>query len=508
MIEEAIGAVRALFAPRFRGIDAKLAANASDIVRLQGPVVFSKSGATLQVRVPWDGTNDFATQFNMGVDTGNYAFEFLQSLLIPKASAKTVVTGAQFKSMSDDICPVLINGSYMGGNHGFDAGYTVAMAAHGKTEADIGSVWTSANGSDYVLLKVPSANTLLFCSEYTGVETAPLLKVTLTSPLTHKAGAAHTESIVFSDVSARTQIKPCVNNVAYKVLVNGVFEWDLSLDGWVNCEFVDAVVGYNILHIPSMLTALKADVGTNTNASLFDDSITEKYCRVTFVYRFTRNGAVMVIPTYDFDRSVSLDRMALVQSGTIGTKMYVPDTAAYAGVTVQPAADTHFYDEGWASAEKIPYRYYQFNADLSKGMCLGFCPSIGHGVNAKRALLNTTDAGYFGSNYKMYPYLICGKTLSAGTLIGAVAYMIPLRVIDADFSAVCWYWVGDDIYLMIDAHKTITKRIALPDYMVGRKVAPIDVHANATVYQDIVGAEGLKIGIANDYGYAVLKLTR
>ena len=53
--------------------------------------------------------------------------------------------------------PFTINGLYIGANHG-SQGRKVTASAHGKTSADIGSVWVDEAGKRYDLLRIIDAN--------------------------------------------------------------------------------------------------------------------------------------------------------------------------------------------------------------------------------------------------------------------------------------------------------------------------------------------------------------
>ena len=52
-----------------------------------------------------------------------------------------------FKECQDDICPVALEKTDLGGNHAYDCVDVIIMQEHGKTEADIGSVWKDISGT-------------------------------------------------------------------------------------------------------------------------------------------------------------------------------------------------------------------------------------------------------------------------------------------------------------------------------------------------------------------------
>jgi hypothetical protein len=159
----------------------------------------------------------------------------------------------------------------------------------------------------------------------------------------------------------------------------------------------------------------------------------------------------------------------------------------------------------WRSAGKAPYRYYQFaDNKMDKGMCLAYDRSIGMGHNETR-LKQLDYAGKYAKAQKMYPCLISGGTLSKGTFFDAMAVRIPLYRYDEDLMAAAWYWNGDDIILMLDMDKAVTKEITLPEYMNGKRLEVIDMTSGIEVDQKRILGSKLRLA-ASDCGYLVVRL--
>ena len=106
----------------------------------------------------------------------------------------------------------------------------------------------------------------------------------------------------------------------------------------------------------------------------------------------------------------------------------------------------------------------------------------------------------------MYPRLIANCNLEAGTTITCVAYRLPSYVMDDDFTAINWYWIGDDIYLSLHTDVALDKTVTvLPEYMEGMTVEVIEGSDTFMVNSESVNG-GLSV-TSTDAGYAIIKLS-
>lgn len=69
---------------------------------------------------------------------------------------------------TDECSPMVIHGEDVGGNHGHPCTIRVTAPGHGRTVRDVGTLWQDETGLHFTLLRVDSADTLLFLSENTG----------------------------------------------------------------------------------------------------------------------------------------------------------------------------------------------------------------------------------------------------------------------------------------------------------------------------------------------------
>lgn len=463
-------------------------------------VTVNISGNDVQIRTKWDNTNDIACRTILN-GSENLGFELWGYYTLPKDSGDSVIATTLFKDASDDIAPLRCNGSILGANHGHDRCYTITCSGgHGLTESDIGKTFTDGSSHDFVIITIKSTTKVMVVSPNNS-ETEPLNEYTPTGTMTCNA-----QSFAVTSVT-RGQLRPSENHHSVKVLINGVRE--VSENGVYKGDSVHIVETYDVIRIPDMISFLQEHIGTNTNDTYYSDAITGKYFTMSLDYVFTERCACTVFENIEFATVADLVFVHGTQSMPIGDYYSCPACTDYQMIQ-QRTGDTQpeFSSDKWADADYPADRIYQYtDANQTTGFCVGFNDAFG---NAKPAIRkNQRKSGYiYRTTNKVYPYLVFEYgTTSVGTMISCVAYRLPLNVYDADIPAVGWYYVGDDIYLVVDVQKTVNKMLELPDYMVGRKASVIKSFGTFTLGSEFVGASGLKI-ITTTFGSAVIKLDK
>ena len=107
----------------------------------------------------------------------------------------------------------------------------------------------------------------------------------------------------------------------------------------------------------------------------------------------------------------------------------------------------------------------------------------------------------------MYPYFISNCNLEAGTEISFIAYRIPSYTLDSDFTAINWYWVGDDIYLSLHTDSPVNKTVTvLPEYMNGMTVEVIEGSETFDIKSTTIENGSISVQSSAE-GYALIKLS-
>ena len=454
----------------------------------------------------WTDTQDFVWHATKSQTGYNGYFNICAAYTCPKDNdPNTLPDLSLWKGCGDDICPVNINYTYIGGNHGFLCVDELTVKEHKKTEKDIGSVWLDSNGNTYCLVKVPDQNTLwmVMFNDYNmsnGIMTSGMP----TGTMTHLSNATNTDSIVIES-STVTQLWQCHNNYSLKLFIDGK---EKSLDDNIAYygERCEIITQYDIIYVPAMLQYLMDNVGKNTNDSQHSNDIKESYMTVYVNYQFNKNGSVSTYSSFSVNKNIKVGYLGLVQSMAISETpyTYVPDTI-YDKLTLNNGETQDFTKNTWTSDQKCPYRYYQFaDASADKGMALVYDRSIGFGKNEIR-LPNLIDAGMYYSSKKQYPALISDINLASGQYLDACAVRVPLYKYDDNITSIGWYWIGDDIILMLDSHETVNKDIELPEYMNGYHIEVLDKTNSCNFEQTYIFNNKLRYN-CTDYGYLVIRL--
>lgn len=469
--------------------DIESALNAEEV---SGLVVLTKIGDSIQFRSGF-GENDIAIRASM-YGSHNKSFNFEGYYILPTSiDYNDVASGTLFKTASDDITPIYINDSYRGGNHGDSHIYSLTFTStHGLSEVNIGETWTDSTGTDYVVLQVPSGKILVV-----GAYNESTMQFTPQTPAEPLIKGSN--SISWSSVTS-TQLRPAANNISVKIYNDAGTE--ITDNGIYGGKYFDVSVSYDVPTVQATVAYLKAHIGTNTNLSCGSDDISSKYCTVNNVYRFTERGAVTEYQTVDW-YCTTYARVGFVQSSKIGDYYCVPHTSKYS-ITSYGSTGANIDKSTWNDAGYPPDRFYQFvDQDASAGFCVGYNTECGDAIPAARK--NLTRAMRYETTGKMYPYLKDGN-VDTGSSLSAICYRTPIGSYDDDISAVSWYYIGEDIYVLVDVQKTVNKYLALPGYMNGRKVSIVKTSGNITIPSQFTTAQGLKI-VVDTYGSAVIRLT-
>lgn len=462
-------------------------AKGNDLVKL------TKIGNAIQIKSAM-GENDIAIRADL-FGQHNKSFNFSGYYLVsPDADDKDITSGTLFKTAFDDITPIYFHNSYRGGNHGdSNVRLLTFTTAHGLSVANIGEVWQDASASEFIILQVPS-NTTIMVGKY-DASTLLFASANPTAPLTKGANS------LTWNTSEASQLRPSVNHITVKIFDEEGGE--ITSDGVYGGKYFDVSVSYDIPTVQATVEYLKSNVGNNTNLSCASDEIESKYCTVNNIYRFTERGAITEYQAVDWNCSTYISA-GFIQSAKAGDYYCIPLTSK-SGITLQGSEGINVDNSIWDDAECPPDRFYQFtkqNAEM--GFCIGYNSEYGNAIPTARKSLSR--AGRYETTGKIYPYLKVGN-VAENSVISAICYRTPISRYDDDITAVSWYYIGDDIYLLLDVHKTVNKYINLPSYMNGRKVTLVKTSGSISVQSPFTTAQGVKI-IVDTYGSAIIKLTK
>lgn len=459
-------------------------------------IQMTKSGDTYQFRWPFDG-NTMGWSFinhkseNGGMDGGAFVVG------TEPVDKTQLMTGWFYKSFVDDICPLHYNGSYRGAGHGEDTTWSVVMDGITPAASDIGTVWTDANGRDFVVYTV-TETAFMMISDFTGNDKAPVNKSTPAAPLA--CGQRTASSIT----ATKKMMHPDINNRVFSVTLadNTV----VTVDGVYTSPYIDVYEKYNILNLKDMITVLKANVGSNTASSYYADTISADF-EYTQRYRVQPDGVCTIyfelVPKRE---GLYVDSFGGTQSTPIGEVINIPFTDDYNSLYTMASGEIiDLVPADWEDANFPPYKLSQFRTDYSGryGFEIAYCLDFGDAVPSIRKDINS--AIYIFSSKKMYPYVysaspavdVYGHTISG--------YVARVPVCKRAGYTLMQYEAGGNHYAEIDFCDSFSGVLPIQDFADGTTVTTIKANSKVTSVGNAIVNSGVAI-VSSAYGSVTLRI--
>ncbi|MGN1059577.1 MAG: immunoglobulin-like domain-containing protein, partial [Clostridia bacterium] len=472
--------------------------------------------------------------------TSNNPVDFGQTYLVAEDDTDlwtidTRITG-DTQNTQDEATPFMINGSYIGANHGQNSGMYVTVTGHGLGYADVGSRWTTtvaAEESDPVtinwnLLRIVDENTLLFLSDGTfqkGAYTygfSTQLSASDTMTRVGSAGSLTVESVTVN------QVFPSIRHTkktAYAV--SGGLKWKIEPNTSYDCDYVVIEESYQIIDPSTIAEAVRANAPTGGYTANPDLTVGgEAMMNYNVVYTLLPDGTVLTEVNHEVLKAIRIDSYGLLQypkrtdyAGG-GIYRYLPNTKSFEARAVgQAASETTGFDFSVPTkiigedAAAYPNSYVYRNADcvdtsypnertidfFSDGskdaatFASGYLPV---GMGAKDKLAGIRSGFYFYSSYKAYPRIYQSAMQDGpGTILFGVGYKKLYAGGRSDNMNVYTVPYGDTLYTYVDMFAT-GKSYTLP-----AGYAVVNQSANVTISAGVATANFAE---GDTHGYLVV----
>ena len=459
---------------------------------------------SIYLRTPYTNNHDII-HYMSKYDSENGTFRMWYLYKIPHTNAAHDFTTGRIahKITEDDVPPVNIGGTFIGGGHGCDAVRAVNCASHGKTEADIGSIWLSANGQQYVIVKIADANTLWViynCYGTTSVKNI-FYNIPITSPMTHVSGATNSGNIVFNETPTNMMLTPCVAN--YSVNVFGD-KGEIVGDYLGEVKSLRIVEQYDIISPVDVVNYLVDNVGHNTNESYYNDNI-GKWLTCNLVYEFNcENSACAITASYIVRTAINGYMMgtqcaAISSSGKLNATVF--DTKDHQNIFDMPA-ETISWNVGLWKDENVPAsRVCIYNPTETRSMCIGY-----EQLSTTKDSVRKDKGGYIWTSpvHKMYPVIATGD-FANGDVVQAVCYRIPFEHENDDTHKMYFYKLGNVYYVFIDFYEAYSGMVDMPIKIANGSLIEVIKSSNVSLCSDVV-FDGHIAASATDFGYLHLKI--
>lgn len=516
------------------------------------------------IRTKWDQTYDLVRHIIIGEPATldrNSGIDFRAARLVlgsvelcrtPGAWALGFnVAGLTLTNVPDDMPPVLINGVFLAGNHGFPARNITCSAAHLKTTADIGSLWSDGAGRQWVLQSIDSPTRLTFLP-FTNLSVAadPIgmwlyYGGVMTTPISHVSGATHTSTMaIIADVAQQVHNAKAVTFT--EVYADNVFigggtpqnglRQGVS-EGIFICDSVQLTEKYSVKTLPQLIAWMRTHIG---NPSTIDPAVEDQFF-VSLSYNAVPSG--MWNFTYDLyvQRTFHLNYFgaqqwgamsiigageALIQ-GIIDSDTSVPASDGLTPLDFKTGADVsangkfYFSDSlNWRDATKPPMAYWSMvrTSGVNKaGFAFGYSDLKGVTKPATRLsfLTSTVDgtkvAMQLSSAEKQYPYAVFDRDVTQGEYFQVCGWFGHYYTVNDLVNVVYEEGVqgggGGYAVMVFATASTYPKNfIAVPNPRYhGKKITRLDSDPAVTLYSEVVSRNGVLIAVSAGGGSMRLK---
>lgn len=476
-----------------------------------------RSGNDLLIRTPFSSTQDILMPCGMAGPNANGAARVLLTSPTSHSTVQTVNATARDRDVwptvdatnagatsihipYDDTAPLLVEGFYTAGDHGYTNGGTkITVTAHGKTAADLGSQWSDGTRT-YTLAKIIDANNMLFLHDYQDLS-GGRSRLNATQPaatLTHVSGATNTTSVA---VTTKTYMD--FPEVVYGRTAVATLDGRPLADGIWNGTAVEVVESYTLPTFKGIVLWSRGHIGSDpfTEAAL---AAAGDCLRLTNTFRFSAAGLTIVAQTVTALSPVSVN-MGVTQCSPINIpvggkrKQFLPGIGTKGGFDFRTLADvtTIAAQVNIVLADQLvpadpATRMQQWATDGSDvkqwGIAVGLLPVM-DGKRATRRANGTDTLSWFTSTLgKNYPQISQAKVLATGESLSGMAYR---RYLPSDAPDELVIDDGTRRWLLIDTptvHSTAV--MGRTPSILGRRLAA-DGTSTVTLARTYVAGEGV-----------------
>lgn len=415
-----------------------------------------------------------------------------------------IVDNEVIQNTADDAAPYRVFNTTVGANHGYNR-TRITASAHGKTNADVGSVYTDGT-REFVIINIFSANQLDVSSRSDNAGVSSNL-------LTHVSGGTDTSSIN-STSRVNEQFYPIIKNRKIEVLTDGHPIPSINNTYFAN-DTISFVESYDIMEKNSMMEWLISQVGTSSKIVQFDG---DAAISVSINYVFDRNMGCTIFTDFVALKAIDAfkDIMFLQAVKLVAdpVKYYVPKTLPFnhdgipmdfsepTDITSMPLVNSiDFTMDKCDPAGLLADRALMLTPSI--GFAMGYLP-VKDAALSRRRDVATRKALEIRNTKKVYMSAVDTADIAAltpGDYFSVIGYRnFFLR--DPVRTSAYVVETPSGGYLYADYHAASVDRISLPSNFAGKSVQVIEKTNTISVLSEPTGSILLE---ASGKGYIILK---
>ncbi len=431
------------------------------------------SNGKAMFRTPFSETHDLLQMFR-GVGEfplyKNAPVDFMCAGLMQKNKWDDWHMDVPFSVTTDESPALYINDVPMGGNHGQPDVVEQYVPRHGKTVADIGSLWEDESGMLWTLLRIVTPDHLDFISENIGEsETAYAFCGHIQGALQYVSHGKNTKTIPAAEEQSKVFLCSALSDRSLSVFgYLGGKKKRISLS--MTCDYAEIHEGYTIINpatVADALRKMRPEDGFVAPQSL---AVGKPMFRHDAVYRIENDGTVLYtfhdrkLTDINFQRQLGIMFQEKVDAFGGGVHRYIPKTLPFKtpegafdfrkpyplAADVPYPKSKYITAEYWETPDSPPDRIVDVFRDAEGknrlGYVGGFLPVYdGEPLVRRRSLSN---CAYLYVSRKAYPTFMDGS-LTEMRGVAYKKYFSPMR----DHTVLYTVPYMDKLYIFVDIFK-------------------------------------------------------
>lgn len=194
---------------------------------------------------------------------------------------------------TDETPPVMINGHWLGGNHIFPFAVALLIPDHGKTVADIGSLWQDVEGTKWTITNV-SEDVITVISENIGESECKYdFKMQVAEKLTYIENGKNTEEIDANVEYRKSAMSPSIRHTKRKIIAytDGKPQ---NVYGMTECDYAEIHEDYEIVNPASMVEEIRKNRPKGGYSNSFYGAMGKTMVSVSRIYRIENDGTIVI----------------------------------------------------------------------------------------------------------------------------------------------------------------------------------------------------------------------
>src|SRR5215217_85028 len=479
--------------------------------------VILRNNLNLYFSSPFDDSNNLVRRldvFRTSAFSRNPDVNFISDYFADVVGDQTIVKTA-IKVSSDDICPARIDGGYIAANHGWRYAKLLTKTPHGKTLADVGSVYVDSVGVEFVIMFFFDVNRLWIISKNQATDGYSFIFPSPIGDLTYVSNGVNTSTLTGFTIGSVSNMWPSTTPSDSRILLDGT---DLiTINGDYDCNFIDIVETYSVCDINSIIEKIITErpSGGYLVAPFFNQIGADILFTHYITYRLLSNNTTLVMTTFAVDKKLEHNFHGITQADALATGyIYVPKSLPIEGYDFRqiqdwntgPPVAIHMTSDYWENPDSPPDRIINFNSNIS--FHVGYVTDRGVGLNRKDFV---NDAIYLNITKKLYPMAdSIAKVMNINEYYSGVAfrsYGNP-SLNPAGRTSFTWFEFDGVVWLYLDYHGSLIDIITPYSEWIGKKIEVYEKNINVSVVGDVVTGQIKIVSTATsiNYGYLVLRL--